>query len=129
MNKFTYILILLVSFLFLQCGNNGNNPSVNFKHDSSSNSFSSNIDRNSLPFEAYETLQKIENGGPFFNEKDGAVFGNYEKMLPVKPRGYYREYTVKTPGVKGRGAKRIIAGKGGERFYTDDHYKTFKEIK
>jgi ribonuclease T1 len=56
------------------------------------------------------------------------VFGNYERLLPRKPRGYYHEYTVPTPGAHDRGARRIIAGQGGELYYTDDHYRTFKRI-
>jgi ribonuclease T1 len=57
------------------------------------------------------------------------VFGNFEKLLPLKERGYYREYTVRTPGTKGRGARRIVAGRGGELYYTDDHYQSFERIK
>jgi ribonuclease T1 len=81
-----------------------------------------------LPPEARETLQLIEKGGPYPYDRDGIVFGNFEKRLPIKERGYYNEFTVKTPGVKHRGARRIVAGKGGEKFYSDDHYKTFKRI-
>ena len=82
-----------------------------------------------LPAEARETLRLIRRGGPFAHERDGAVFGNFEKLLPVKERGYYLEYTVKTPGVKSRGARRIVAGRGGELYYTDDHYKSFRRIR
>lgn len=81
-----------------------------------------------LPPEARDTLALIEKGGPFAFDRDGIVFGNFEKRLPIKERGYYHEYTVKTPGVRHRGARRIIAGKGGERYYSDDHYQTFKRI-
>jgi ribonuclease T1 len=81
-----------------------------------------------LPSEARKTLQLIRQGGPFPYPQDGVVFGNRERLLPAKPRGYYREYTVKTPGAKNRGARRIIAGKSGEFFYTDDHYSSFKRI-
>jgi ribonuclease T1 len=81
-----------------------------------------------LPKEARETLNLIKSGGPFPYSKDGTVFSNREHILPNKPRGFYREYTVKTPKVKNRGAKRIVAG-GGEYFYTDDHYASFKRIK
>jgi len=90
----------------------------------------------SLPVEARETLARIKSGGPFPYHKDGAVFGNYEKRLPLQPRGYYREYTVHTPGRHDRGARRIIAGEGtvgdvrssGEYYYTGDHYRTFRRI-
>jgi ribonuclease T1 len=81
-----------------------------------------------LPSEGRETLALIEAGGPFPYRKDGAVFGNYERALPAKPRGYYREYTVRTPGAHDRGARRIIAGRDGDRWYSADHYRTFRRI-
>ena len=59
---------------------------------------------------------------------DGVVFGNREGHLPMKQRGYYREYTVATPGARDRGARRIVAGRGGELYYTDDHYRSFRRI-
>ena len=82
-----------------------------------------------LPAEARETLRLIRQGGPFPYERDGTVFGNFERLLPQRERGYYREYTVKTPGLKSRGARRIINGRGAEFYYTDDHYKSFKRIR
>ena len=81
-----------------------------------------------LPAEAREALQLIRAGGPFPYAKDGIVFGNYERLLPRKPRGYYREYTVPTPGAHDRGTRRIIYGHTGEAYYTDDHYRSFKRI-
>lgn len=82
-----------------------------------------------LPKEGRDTLELIDKGGPYPFQRDGAVFGNFEKLLPEHERGYYREYTVKTPGEQDRGARRIVTGKGGERYYTDDHYKSFRRIK
>ncbi len=82
-----------------------------------------------LPREAQQTLQTIKRGGPFAFDRDGVVFGNYERLLPQRNRGYYREYTVPTPGVKSRGARRIVGGADGEYYYTDDHYRTFKRIR
>src|SRR4029077_3355826 len=82
-----------------------------------------------LPKEGRETVLLIKQGGPFPYKRDGAVFGNFERQLPVKERGYYREYTVPTPGSHDRGARRIIVGRGGEYFYTDDHYQTFHPIR
>jgi ribonuclease T1 len=82
-----------------------------------------------LPREAQQTLQTVKRGGPFAFERDGAVFGNYEHLLPQRSRGYYREYTVPTPGAKNRGARRIVSGRGGEYYYSDDHYRTFKRIR
>ena len=73
-------------------------------------------------------LQTIKRGGPFVYPRDGVVFKNYERILPKQARGYYREYTVKTPGAHNRGARRIISGKVNEYYYTSDHYKTFKRI-
>jgi ribonuclease T1 len=82
-----------------------------------------------LPPEAKHTLTLIKRGGPFPYRKDGIIFGNREGRLPPRPRGYYKEYTVKTPGLRHRGARRIVAGSGNEFYYTDDHYNTFKLIK
>jgi ribonuclease T1 len=82
-----------------------------------------------LPREARDTLAVIRKGGPYPYAKDGAVFGNRERMLPPQKRGYYREFTVKTPGVRTRGARRIVAGKGGDFYYTDDHYNQFRRIR
>ncbi len=82
-----------------------------------------------LPPEAQSTLQRIKQGGPFPYPRDGVVFGNYEKRLPKRPRGYYHEYTVKTPGVRNRGARRIVCGDVTACYYTDDHYQTFRLIR
>jgi len=82
-----------------------------------------------LPAQARETLRLIRQGGPYPYERDGGTFGNFERLLPVRERGYYREYTVPTPGVRSRGARRIVAGRNGEFFYTDDHYKSFRRIR
>ena len=81
-----------------------------------------------LPTEARSTLQLIKRGGPFLYRKDGAEFANRERRLPPRARGYYHEYTVPTPGEPNRGARRIIAGGGGERYYTADHYRSFRRI-
>lgn len=81
-----------------------------------------------LPPEARETLRLIERGGPFPYRQDGAEFQNRERLLPLHPRGYYREYTVKTPGSPDRGARRIVTGQGGEVYYTDDHYDSFRRV-
>ena len=82
-----------------------------------------------LPREAIVTLARIHEGGPFPYARDGAVFGNREGRLPKHKRGYYHEYTVKTPGERTRGARRIVAGGQGEYWYTDDHYRTFRRIR
>jgi ribonuclease T1 len=81
-----------------------------------------------LPVEARATLALIKAGGPFPYPQDGRVFSNREKLLPLQQRGYYREYTVRTSGVRDRGARRIVAGSGGEYYYSADHYRSFKRI-
>jgi ribonuclease T1 len=81
-----------------------------------------------LPTEARATLALIKAGGPLPYPQDGRVFSNREKLLPLQRRGYYREYTVRTPGVRERGARRIVAGSGGEYYYTADHYRSFRRI-
>ena len=88
----------------------------------------------SLPDEAWDTVDLIEAGGPFPHpDNDDRRFGNYERILPEQPRNYYREYTVDTPGVNHRGARRIVTGGGAdghvdEWFYTADHYESFCEM-
>ena len=82
-----------------------------------------------LPAEARLTIALIRKGGPFPYAKDGAIFGNREAILPAQHRGYYREYTVKTPGQRARGARRIIWGKSGEFYYTEDHYNHFLRVR
>ncbi len=91
-----------------------------------------------LPSEARQTLELIKRGGPFpYPRKDGSIFGNFEKRLPERPRGYYREYTVPSPGSRDRGARRIVAGSGhnpditrsSEYYYTHDHYRSFRRIR
>jgi ribonuclease T1 len=86
-----------------------------------------------LPVEARQTEQLIRQGGPFAYAKDGSVFGNRERLLPGNARGYYREYTVKTPGARDRGARRIVCGgsqptKPDACYYTSDHYASFARI-
>jgi ribonuclease T1 len=87
----------------------------------------------SLPAEARQTEVQIRKGGPFAYSKDGSVFGNRERLLPANSRGYYREYTVKTPGAVDRGARRIVCGGGQPTkpdtcYYTGDHYASFARI-
>ena len=83
-----------------------------------------------LPAEAVATLKLIQRGGPFPHRRDGTVFQNRERLLPQRPRGYYREYTVPTPGTSDRGARRFVAGGDPPEvfYYTDDHYRSFRRI-
>ncbi|MBK7791504.1 MAG: ribonuclease [Betaproteobacteria bacterium] len=86
-----------------------------------------------LPVEGREVYARIHRGGPFRYDRDGVVFGNRERILPAKARGHYREYTVRTPGTKSRGARRIVCGGAPTApeacYYTDDHYRSFKRIR
>lgn len=83
-----------------------------------------------LPAEAVATVERIQRGGPHPHAQDGGVFGNRENLLPQRPRGHYREYTVATPGIGHRGARRIVAGghPPSEWYYTDDHYDSFRRF-
>lgn len=85
-----------------------------------------------LPSQGQQTYERIHQGGPFPYEKDGVVFGNRERLLPSKVRGYYREYTVKTPGSRNRGTRRIVCGGQAKApdtcYYTADHYASFRKI-
>lgn len=85
-----------------------------------------------LPVQGRDTYASIFKGGPFPFEKDGVVFFNRERLLPLHPRGYYREYTVKTPGLQGRGTRRIVCGGPKTQpdtcYYTADHYASFRKI-
>ncbi len=82
-----------------------------------------------LPSEARATLQLIKQNGPFPYPRDGLVFKNFEQRLPKQARGYYREYTVPTPGLRHRGARRIVCGTLPECYYSSDHYRSFKRIR
>lgn len=89
--------------------------------------------RSSLPVQGQQVMQQIRDGGPFRYEKDGTVFGNRERRLPGEKRGFYREYTVPTPGLSHRGARRIVCGGLKPRtpeacYYTEDHYTSFRLI-
>jgi ribonuclease T1 len=96
------------------------------------NLISPTVSLSELPRQGMETYQLIRQGGPFPFEKDGVVFGNRERLLPNQKRGFYREYTVKTPGSRDRGARRIVCGGQATTpdvcFYTADHYASFRKI-
>lgn len=83
-----------------------------------------------LPPEALETFERIQGGGPFPYRQDGTTFHNRERLLPAQPRGYYREYTVATPGARNRGARRFVVGGDPPEvfYYTEDHYRSFRRI-
>ena len=98
-----------------------------FAHESSVSN-SAQLRFEDLPKEAQKTQGPVKTDGPFPYKRDGVTFSNFEGRLPQKARGYYKEYTVPTPGAGDRGARRIIAGRNGQYYYTDDHYKTFRRI-
>jgi ribonuclease T1 len=86
-----------------------------------------------LPVQAQRTHELVLSGGPFPHAKDGTVFGNRERLLPAKPRGHYREYTVRTPGARNRGARRLVCGgvpptRPQACYYTEDHYASFRQV-
>ena len=86
------------------------------------------INASQLPKEAQQTLALIAKGGPYPYREDDGIFGNFEGRLPKKSSGFYKEYTVETPGASSRGARRIIVGKDTAKYYTADHYDSFKFI-
>lgn len=100
------------------------------QHDSGEDSASKDggISIEALPPQARETLELIDRGGPYPYERDDAVFMNREGLLPGHQRGYWREYTVRTPGESDRGARRLVRGDAGEVYYTDDHYASFTRV-
>lgn len=113
-----FILSLLLSTSFAEARNH-------HPHDAATLSI---IAVAELPPEARDTLQLIKQGGPFPYPRDGVVFGNYERLLPQQSRARYREYTVKTPGVRHRGARRIVCGIVPECYYTENHYRSFYRV-
>lgn len=121
-------LLIRLSFLFALCV-----PQAQAFDRRSPPVVNSEIFATSLPQEARVTLAAIRRGGPFPYARDGVIFVNRERLLPRRPRGYYTEYTVRTPGSRDRGARRIIVGgdpqSSGEYYYTEDHYQTFRRIR
>lgn len=81
-----------------------------------------------LPTEAQQTLRLVRAGGPYPYRQDDGVFQNRERVLPRQPRGYYREYTVRTPGESDRGPRRLVRGERGDLYWTADHYATFRQV-
>lgn len=127
--------LLLVSWSFLAPGERGVWPSAQARETPQQAAAVSGlpiIAVADLPVQARDLLKRIEQGGPFEGYKDGAIFGNYERLLPSNRRGFYREYTVPTPGAHNRGARRIVCGGAKHHpevcYYTHDHYASFRRI-
>lgn len=116
------LLVLVVGGYLL--GGSGSDP-----EDDPRSSGPAAVSTGALPPEVADTLDLIDRGGPFPYERDGAVFENREGLLPSQDVGYYREYTVPTPGEDDRGARRLVTGGDGEVFYTADHYESFVRIR
>lgn len=118
------VAALIVGYLVQGSGGGGSAP-----HASASRAVEGTVALSSLPVQARRTVALIRAGGPFpFPSDDGAVFHNYEHALPSESDGYYHEYTVPTPGSPDRGARRIVTGRDGHFWYTDDHYDTFRQL-
>ncbi|MDZ4299179.1 MAG: ribonuclease domain-containing protein [Moraxellaceae bacterium] len=119
MKKILLALIIIVLGLYqLQSGNIG------------TTSTSSTTELSAQERELHNTLQRIAENGPFPYQRDGITFENRERLLPIKPRGYYREYTVDTPGLSHRGPRRVVTGGDPPEvfYYTEDHYQSFVRI-
>ncbi|MEU5808333.1 ribonuclease domain-containing protein [Streptomyces sp. NPDC047718] len=122
---------LLSCLVLAACGGAGGGPSADGATRVSAPAWAAGmatVRAEELPRQARDVLALIDEGGPYPYRQDGTVFGNFEKVLPRQERGYYREYTVKTPGERDRGPRRIVTGRGGEFYYTDDHYDSFKAV-
>ncbi|MBO0812819.1 MAG: ribonuclease [Microlunatus sp.] len=120
--------VLLGTLVITGCG--GGNPWAGRTASVDPSSGLPYIDVDQLPVQARQTITLIDAGGPFPYQEDGSMFANREGILPTEPRGYYREYTVVTPGSQDRGARRIVGGDHGRiLYYTDDHYASFSRIR
>ena len=119
-------LLLLVALLLglAGCGSGSSTSSA----ASSKPAGMATIAEASLPAEARDVIKRLDDGGSFQYRQDGVTFQNRERLLPSEPSGYYREYTVTTPGQPDRGARRIITGREGAMYYTDDHYASFRLV-
>ncbi|GAA1744169.1 ribonuclease domain-containing protein [Luedemannella helvata] len=108
---------------------NGESPSVTMPTTTGTpRSSLPTVEEQELPPEARETIDLIDSGGPYPHREDGTTFRNYERRLPEQGEGYYREFTVGSSEEPGRGPRRIVAGRAGDLYYTEDHYRTFRQV-
>jgi ribonuclease T1 len=131
LSRFLGVLLVCLGLFTSGCSSSGPSTDPSAPPASSAPSWAAGmatVREAQLPAQARDTLRLIDAGGPFPYDRDGVVFGNYEGELPHQKRGYYHEYTVPTPGERDRGARRLVTGSGGETYYTDDHYKSFKAV-
>jgi ribonuclease T1 len=120
------LALLLAAVLGLAgCGSSSSRSSAASSTAASKPAGMSTITEASLPVQARDVIKRIDDGGTFQYRQDGVTFQNREGLLPAEPSGYYREYTVATPGAADRGARRLILGRHGELYYTPDHYRSF----
>jgi ribonuclease T1 len=119
-------------FLLLNGGDSSNGDSASTTSDSTTAVSTATVSTTAVPADEHEAigtaLATIDAGGPFRHDQDGATFQNREGLLPPRAAGYYKEYTVETPGSDDRGARRLVIGAEGETFYTNDHYDSFIRI-
>lgn len=119
-------LVLTAVLAVAGCGSSSSSKSSPASSTSASKPAGmSTIAEASLPAEARDVIKRIDDGGSFQYRQDGVTFQNRERLLPAEPGGYYREYTVSTPGAADRGARRLILGRHGDLYYTPDHYRSF----
>jgi ribonuclease T1 len=118
------VVALLAAFGLDRCATGSGTPSPS----STPRSGLPTIAVSALPSQARTTLALIDAGGPYPYKQDNTVFSNFEGLLPKRPGGYYREYTVVTPGSPDRGERRLIVGKDGDIYYTSDHYESFRQV-
>lgn len=120
------VVLLLATLLALAgCGASSGESSSSSSSSASKPAGMGTVAEASLPAEARDVIKRIDDGGTFQYRQDGVTFQNRERRLPSEPSGYYREYTVATPGAADRGARRLILGRHGELYYTPDHYRSF----
>jgi ribonuclease T1 len=122
------LVTLLALVIVALAGLVGCGGSSSSKGLSSSSTSTATIAESALPAEARAMIRRIDAGGPFQHRQDGVTFQNREGLLPKQASGYYREYTVDTPGAGDRGARRLIAGRQGELYYSPDHYRSFLRV-
>jgi ribonuclease T1 len=118
------LALAVLTWGLASCGTSGGGDT----RDASGSTTLPTVALESLPVEARSTVVLIDAGGPFPYDRDGVVFGNFEKLLPAHGSGYYHEYTVPTPGASDRGARRIVVGRDGALYWTGDHYRSFERI-
>ncbi|MBZ9611327.1 ribonuclease domain-containing protein [Rheinheimera maricola] len=130
MKKFLLVLLVLAGIYHFQGSNLSDSLNGGYQQTATQQSDSPQPQLSAQQRELEKTLLRIRNNGPFPYDRDGITFHNRERLLPIKPRGYYREYTVDTPGLSHRGPRRVVTGGNPPEvyYYTEDHYSSFRTI-